>query len=395
MPEAQIEMPAPGVHSKPEWQAFLSLGFRPLYLAGCSWAVVSIALWIFTPQWLVGDMASLYWHVHEILWGFIATIAVGFLLTASANWCGRNPLQGRALGGLVMLWLVARAGFLVPGHLSFVVAAVSELLFFMLAALALGRVIYAVRRPRNYGLPMLVLALGVTDALFLWAMQTGDYGLLMQRFNLGLLCMAVIALLIARRVIPFFAMRALPGLQIPMLTASGWVQLVASVLAVGFLALGWPRGQAVALSLAGGIALWQVLLWRPWVAWRVPLLWVLYLGYAALGAGLLVAAAYAQGWVVRGAWPVHVIAVAGFSVLIIGMVTRTALGHLGRPLQTDACMVGSFALVLVAAALRLLALLPGGHVQLTLQASACAWVLGFGLYLWRFVPWLIRPRADA
>ena len=79
------------------------------------------------------------------------------------------------------------------------------------------------------------------------------------------------------------------------------------------------------------IALVQVLAWKPWAVRRVPLLWILYLGYAALGVGLLVAAAHASGWVLRAAWPVHVIGVSGFSVLIIGMVTRTALGHLGRP----------------------------------------------------------------
>ena len=37
----------------------------------------------------------------------------------------------------------------------------------------------------------------------------------------------------------------------------------------------------------------------------------------------------------RSAVPVHLVAMAGFSVLIIGMVTRTALGHLGRGLKLD------------------------------------------------------------
>lgn len=98
---------------------------------------------------------------------------------------------------------------------------------------------------------------------------------------------------------------------------------------------------------------------------------------------------------VRAAWPVHVVGVAGFSVLIIGMVTRTALGHLGRPLQTDRSMVTAYVLVIVAALLRLLALVPGILMPGLLHASALAWVLAFALYLWRFVPMLIRPRIDA
>lgn len=92
------------------------------------------------------------------------------------------------------------------------------------------------------------------------------------------------------------------------------------------------------------------------------------------------------------AWPAHVIGVAGFSVLIIGMVTRTALGHLGRPLRTDRSIVAMYVLVLAAALLRLLALLPVGLAQAALHASALAWVLAFALYLWRFAPLLIRPR---
>ena len=52
-------------------------------------------------------------------------------------------------------------------------------------------------------------------------------------------------------------------------------------------------------------------------------------------------------------------------------------------------------LVILAALLRLAAPLPTGATLGLLHASACAWALAFGLYLWRFLPWMIRPRADA
>jgi uncharacterized protein involved in response to NO len=235
----------------------------------------------------------------------------------------------------------------------------------------------------------------VTDALYLCAIWQGrDYVALMQYLYSGLLCMAVIALLVARRVIPFFAMRAVAGLQIPMHTASGQWQLGTGVLAVVCLLLGWTSGLVAALTLAGMLTLWQVLAWKPWAVRQVPLLWILYLGHAALGAGLLVAAAQAGGWVLRLAWPVHVIAVAGFAVLTIGMVTRTALGHLGRPLRTDRAMVTMYGLVLAAAVLRLLALWPTSLALAAQHASALVWVLAFALYLWRFAPLLIRPRLQ-
>ncbi|MCW5654536.1 NnrS family protein [Hydrogenophaga sp.] len=391
----QIQEPGAAQMPGPQWKAFLELGFRPLYLAGCFWAAVSVALWVFAPGLLRGQLAGVVWHAHEMLWGFIATIAVGFLLTAGANWTGINPLTGKALGVLGASWVVARVAYLVPGNTAFGVAVASELLFFTCAAVALGRAIVGARSQRNYGVPVLVLGLGVANALFLWSAWQGDPVRLMQHFNTGLLCMAVIALLVARRVIPFFAMRAVPGLAIPMHTRSGHWQLAAAGLAIGGGLVGWAQASALFLGVAGVIALVQLSAWKPAAVRRVPLLWILYVGYAALAAGLLVAAAQLSGAVLRAAWPAHVIGVAGFSVLIIGMVTRTALGHLGRPLRTDRLMVCCYGLVIAAAALRLLALLPTELAWSALHASAGSWVLAFALYLWRFFPMLIRPRIDA
>jgi len=360
---------------------------------------VGVALWLCVPQVLIGRMPGVVWHAHEMMWGFVATIAAGFLLTAASNWTGITTLQGRWLAALCVPWAVARIGFLVPGaDAAFAIAALCELVFFLGTAAALARAIVQSRNRRNYGVPLLALGLGAADALYLWAVWSGgDYLLLMDRLTAGLLCMAVVALLIARRVIPFFASRAVAGLEIPMHTRSGQWQIAAGVLAVACLLAGWGVGQALFLAAAGVLALWQVAAWKPWAVRRVPLLWILYAGYAALGAGLLVAAAHAMGWIARTAWPAHAIGAGGFAILIIGMVTRTALGHLGRPLRTDRSMVAAYVLVMLAAALRLIALAPTDDATLTLilqHAAASAWIVAFGLYLWRFVPMMIRPRPD-
>ncbi|MCY1532128.1 NnrS protein [compost metagenome] len=185
------------------------------------------------------------------------------------------------------------------------------------------------------------------------------------------------------------------GLDIPPHTRSGHWQLGTGVVAIACLLADRPQVAAAALAATGLIALAQWVSWKPWAVRRVPLLWILYAGYGGLGIGLLVGAAQLAGYVLRTAWPAHVIGVAGFSVLIIGMVTRTALGHLGRPLQTDRSMVASYVLVILAALLRLAALLPTTAMLGLLHASATAWALAFALYLWRFFPLMIRPRADA
>lgn len=392
----RIEEPHAVTALRADWRVFLSLGFRPLYLFGTAWAAIAVALWIFAPQVLQGPLGGVAWHAHEMLWGFVATIAVGFLMTAGANWTGINPLHGGALAAACVLWLVARAGFLAGGAAGFWVATVAESLFFLTAAGAMARVVIAARNMRNYAVPLLLLGLGASDIAFLVAAWQGDdYTLLMQRLQAGLLCMALVALLVARRVIPFFAMRAVPGLVIPLHERSGQVQLGAGVVAIAALLAGPHWLQAVALAAAGAIALWQLLAWKPLAVRGRPLLWILYTGYAALGIGLLAGAAQAAGAPMRSAVPVHLIAMAGFSVLIIGMVTRTALGHLGRGLKLDRSMVASYWLVLGAVALRLAALWPSEGAIHLLHLSALSWVAAFALYLWRFVPWLVRPRPDA
>ena len=390
--EEPVKKPPP---APPEWRAFTEMGFRPLYLAGCFWALFSVLLWVHAPARLTGVLNGMFWHAHEMLWGFVATIAVGFLLTAGANWTGKNPLRGNPLAALCGLWIVARVGYLIAGRAAFIIAAAADLLFFLWAAGALGRAVAVTRNQRNYGVPFLLLALGATNGLYLWATVQGDYVTLMRYFNAGLLSMAVLTLLIARRVMPFFAKRGVAGLDIPPHTRSGHWQLGFGVVAIVCLLAGVQHVAALALAASGTIALVQWVSWKPWAVRRVPLLWILYAGYLGLGIGLLVGAAQLAGLVIRQAWPAHVIGVAGFSVLILGMVTRTALGHLGRPLRTDRSMVLSYALMILAALLRLAALLPTAATLGLLHASATAWAFALGLYLWRFFPMMIRPRADA
>ncbi len=388
----QLEEPANTRRPAPSLRAFLELAFRPLYLAGTLWALIAIAVWVYAPQLLTGPLSGMAWHAHEMLWGFIATIAVAFLMTAGSNWTGINPLQGRMLALACVLWLAARVGFLVPADTAFWFAMGCEVGFFLLAAAAMAHAVVRSRNSRNYAVPGLLVALGGMDALYLITARVGDHALLMQRFNAGITVMALIALLIGRRVIPFFAMRAVPGLDIPKHTETGWVQLGACATAVLGLLLNIPVLTAVALGLAGGLALVQLVSWKPLAVRTNALLWILYAGYLGVGSGLLLAALAAAGVALPRVLPVHVIAMAGFSVLIIGMVTRTALGHLGRPLATDRMMRSSYWLLLTAAALRLIAIAPTAATPALLYLSAGAWIGALALYLWQFIPMLVRPR---
>lgn len=389
----QLREPAPKGPAAPSMQAFLELAFRPLYLAGVGWALVAIALWVYAPGWLNGPLSGLAWHAHEMLWGFIATIALAFLMTAGTSWTGVDVLSGRSLAVVCCLWVIARVGFLLPWNGAFWVAMVAELAFFSWGALAMARAVVRAKNSRNYAVPGLLAGLGAMDALYLLtAHGGGDYAVLMQRFNAGMVVMALIALLIGRRVIPFFAMRAVPGLEIPKHTETGWVQLAACAVAVPSLLAGWNVLNAFALGVAGTLALVQVMSWKPLAVRSNALLWILYLPYGAMGLGLLLAALASAGIDLPHVLPVHAIAMAGFSVLILGMVTRTALGHTGRPLVADRTMRTSYWLMLVAVVLRLVAIAVTPLSAALLYAAGAAWIAALSLYLWQFAPILVRPR---
>ena len=170
-----------------------------------------------------------------------------------------------------------------------------------MGAAALGRSVWLTRNKRNYGVPLLLAALASAHLLYLTAAVSGDYLGLMRYFNAGLLSMAVLTLLIARRVLPF-AKRAVAGLDIPPHTRS----------AIGSSRPAWPPscccwparpGRRAGAGRQRPDRAGPVAGLKPWAARRVPLLWILYAGYLGLSIGLLVGAAQLAGLVVRVACP--------------------------------------------------------------------------------------------
>src|SRR3546814_8893887 len=157
--------------------------------------------------------------------------------------------------------------------------------------------------------------------------------------------MAAFALRLAPGVISFMPVRRGPGLQLAMSTRNGHVRISLGVLGILSGLLWQYPVMAAGLAATGLISLFQVASWKPFASCHRPLLWILYVGYTFLGLGLVFAAVYlldpTPGTLTRAATHVHIIGMGGFAILIIGMVTRTALGHLGRPLVLDRSMRAS------------------------------------------------------
>ena len=91
----------------------------------------------------------------------------------------------------------------------------------------------------------------------------------------------------------------------------------------------------------------------------------------------------------------HALTVGAAGGLIIGMMTRTARGHTGRPLIADRYETACYLLVLLAALVRVgVPLVMPALTVAAVLGSAALWSAAFGLYAIRYWSVLTRPRVD-
>jgi len=123
-------------------------------------------------------------------------------------------------------------------------------------------------------------------------------------------------------------------------------------------------------------------------------LWIMHLSYAWIAAGLLLLA-LAQWQLVGASAGFHALTVGSMAGLILGMMTRTTLGHTGRPLKAGRAEHLMFVLIQLSALSRVLSALGWeSAVGAVLLFSAVCWSLAFGVYALAYRPYLTRGRID-
>ena len=296
----------------------------------------------------------------------------------------------------MLLWLAARVAALVGPYALY---AALDLALLPLVAAILVRVLHKARNHRNLPLALLVLLLALANLLFHLAVM-GVFALpALTPLYAALVLITLIECVIGGRVIPSFTMAVTPGLKLAAKTLLERFVLGATGLGLLLWLLAAPSllGGTM-LALASALQVWRMRGWQSVVTRQRPILWILHLAYAWIPLGLALLA-LAQFGLVSTSAGVHALAVGATGGLIIGMVTRTARGHTGRPLQVSRPEVLAYALVMAAALLRVLLplllplLLPSLYVVWLLVAGA-AWSAAFLIYLWIYTPWLARTRLD-
>jgi uncharacterized protein involved in response to NO len=372
----------------------LRLGFRPFYLLAAALAALSAPLWLAAYKGMLPALpaANMLWHMHEMVFGFGAAVIVGFLFTAGRNWTNLQTPAGAQLAALAILWIAGRVAMLLtPG----VPAMIVDGLFLPLCAIAFGRVLYLARSKRNYPICGILVLLSVANLLF-HAASNGWIDLsALTPVQGAILMITVLEAVIGGRVIPMFTRNGAPGSQ-PATVA--WREK-ASIALLLTTALAWVTGLpgmvvATVAFAAAAVNAVRLIGWAPFATVRVPLLWILHLAYAWIVAGLVLLGFAALG-IGSSSSAFHALAVGGMSGLILGMITRTALGHTGRMLRAGRAESAMYLLLQVGAVGRLCAnLIPANARDFVLVGSALAWSAAFVVYLVVYAPYLCRARID-
>ncbi len=385
----------PSAGPAPAGLPLLRLGFRPFYIGAAAFAALSIPLWI--GLWLGHvrmdlTVAPMLWHAHEMLFGFAIAVIVGFLLTAGKAWTGLDTPRGAALGALAGLWLAARLAAIAAPY---PVYAALDVALLPVIATIFGRVLLKAKNKRNLPLAGILLLLALANLCFhlsaLGVVEIPPLAPLHAALGLIILIIHVMA----GRVVPSFTANATPGLKITPTPRLGWAAFGATALALALWVLAPPNAiTGTAFAAAAVLQLMRQSHWAPGVTLKRPILWILHLSYAWLPLGLALLALAQFGWV-AASFGLHALSVGVVGGLIIGMLTRTARGHTGRPLQVSRAEVLAYALVMGAAALRvLLPLVAPQAYSLAVSGAALAWSAAFAIYLWIYTPWLTRTRLD-
>ncbi|PSU60388.1 NnrS family protein [Photobacterium aphoticum] len=383
------------------------LAFRPFFLAASVFSVVAMLMWALFWSGKLSPVGWMYnnpiwWHGHEMLFGFTGAIIVGFLLTAVQNWTGNPGVRGGKLAFIFGLWLVARIAFLIASpHWVWMVI---DLLWMPLAAYFLAVPILIRKQWNNlFFVPLIVLMTALNALYHINVLNAGTLPPFLSTHALSMMTVMVISLIVlivGGRVIPFFTWRGtqsepitrIKGLELAALIPT-WLLLLNVLLPVpdAISQVSLP----VLLTVTALCHLVRFMRWRTLSTCRVPLLWLLHFAYLAMVVGLLLLALYHVNGAVSESIALHVLTVGGIGCMILAMIARVSLGHTGRNLQVGRWIVLAFVTLVLATLTRTLMIYL--WPALTIQGyviSAILWAVAFVIFTVVYFPVLTQPRVD-
>jgi len=375
----------------------LGYGFRPFFLLGALFSIISLLIWggfyagYVTPPLFMIDPVS--WHAHEMIYGFTMAIVAGFLLTAVANWTDSAPVRGFNLLGLCLLWLAGRVVMNFNLGIPEVAVLVFEGAFILTLAFSLFIQLFKTWDKRNFVFLVLLSILFACDMAFL---------ITKERTTLYAAVMIIIALisLIGGRIIPAFTVDALQERgEEAHETSQGKLDVLAILsLVLIILALVFAKQEeAILAGTAFLSAIIHALRLRRYHTRRIlddPMVWILHVGYSWVILGLFLTGVSALGFLPFSI-ALHAFTAGAIGSMTLGMMCRVTLGHTGRDkIATDLTKL-SFLLMQGAAFMRVFGLMIAPDYSIEwIIGSATLWILCFALYILIYAPMLWKPDLD-
>lgn len=380
---------------------FFRLAFRPLFFGATLFSMIIIAWWSYfwlNPFNWQPYGGPVWWHGHEMLFGFGVAIVVGFLLTAVQTWTGVIGLRGTPLVILFSAWLLGRALIAFGADLSPWLVMAGDLLFLVFSALAMAYPVFKVRQWRNMMFVPILALLALLNGVSHWGVVTDQPQIAQASLYGAIMMFVLIIAILGGRVIPFFTANGAGVTRQPPIR---WLEVVSisSILIVTTLAfIGFskiPMTLLLVISIIAALANgWRFMRWGGQHCARIPLLWSLHLAYAFIPLGFVALALYSAGILGNLSAALHCFTAGAMGGMILAMISRVTLGHTGRPLQPPSLIAPAYLMVLAGALIRAIVpnIAPGAAWAIAL--AGILWVLGYGIYFYFYAPMLVTTRAD-
>lgn len=406
-----IKLPSKAPYSP---HPILNLSFRVFFSAAAVFAIIMMVLWsfVFTGHTDIDAQVlnPLYWHGHEMIYGYALAVVAGFLLTAVKTWTGVMMPHGYSLLAIFACWLLARLGWLafglgvtIAGSSAWLLyaAALFDLLFVGSMAFVIFRAVLQVKQYKQMGILAKLALLTLGNGLCYWGIISADMSTTRVGIYLGFYLIIGLVLTIGRRVVPFFIERGLSGAGTGTITLrNSKIQDIASLafFFAFFLAdLFYPNKYLLTIT-ALGVAVVNIIRLLGWYnrgIWQKPLLWSLYIAFLGMCLSFLLYAL--QPWLgYAHSIALHGLAIAGVGMMTVAMMTRVSLGHTGRSIHQPPKSVNVvyILMILVFVSRVLLPLVDMNHYLLWIMVAQSAWIACFVLFCLSYLPMLARPRPD-
>ncbi|MEC9411266.1 MAG: NnrS family protein, partial [Pseudomonadota bacterium] len=236
-------------------QPVFDLAFRPLFLLASLFGIIALLYWGGVWNGWVNPSHALpatLWHGHEMMFGFVGAVLVGFLLTAVQTWTGLRSIHGQQCALLVGFWLVGRIAMWPAVSLPSWLVILLDSSFFIYAGLFLAKLVYQKKQKRNYFAVVVLLLLIFTNINFHLSSQLQQFETASNSLYSAVFLITLMMAVIGGRIIPMFTSNTT---QIPARPRWTWLDRAALfsvwlIVAVFFLQLQtWIPASVLAIML--------------------------------------------------------------------------------------------------------------------------------------------------